>query len=82
MPDNYRQSVSEWASRHPQWPVKISYTVSGPEHNQRHVCTYTLNGTTELVGDEMTKKVGANESAAKKAFVVCQLWERTVGTLL
>jgi hypothetical protein len=78
MAQNYRQRVDQWAARHPQWPVTISFTVSGPEHEQRYVCTYTLNDpianiATPIVGEEMNTRAAAKESAAQRAFVVFEL---------
>ena len=72
---NSRQFVDRWAARHPQWAVTITYTTSGPEHNRRYICTYTLDGTISLVGDEMTSMADPKESAATKAWRVCWLHE-------
>jgi hypothetical protein len=78
MAENSRQKVDQWASRNPQWPVTISFRVSGPEHDQKYVYTYTLNDpianiATPIVGEEMNTKAAAKESAAQRAFVVFEL---------
>jgi len=86
MAENYRQKVDQWAARHPQWPVTVSFAVSGPEHDQRYICTYTLHdttttATTSIEGDEKTSKAAAKEAAARKTFVIFELWERAVSPL-
>jgi hypothetical protein len=79
MAENYRQKVDQWAARHPQWSVDVTFTTSGEQHRPEHVFTYTFsdsinNTTTPVVGDPKSTKAEAKESAAQKAFVVCELW--------
>ena len=77
---SYRAAVDLWMDRHPEWPTTITFTTSGPEHQQTFICTYTLAGIVPIAGDQMRNRRDAKESAAEKAFAICSLWEREVST--
>ena len=77
---NYRDEVTEWVSHHEPFIVKIDFVEAGPKTARRYMCIYTLDSTTECVGEWKPKKSLAQESEAKEAFKALQHWD-TVRTL-
>jgi len=73
---NNRMRVDQWNGRHPNWAATVDFTASGPENARLFTYTYTLGGTTPIVGDPKSNKGDAKEDAATKAWPICELWEK------
>jgi len=78
MADNYRQEVDHWAVRNPSCPVAHRFSEDGPGNAKRFLCTYTLNGTTNLAGEWRSNKTEAKETAAREVVKIIRIWTPSV----
>jgi len=54
----------------PYWPVVTAFETRGPGHERSLIFTYAFYGTAAAVGEEMSRKDDAKESAAEEAWVI------------
>ncbi|KAG8816379.1 hypothetical protein FRC17_000346 [Serendipita sp. 399] len=81
MPANYRQALKEFAEKK---RIVVSYSIeeSGPEHLKSFTWTWLLKERasdpiwTPVTGEAASSKKNAEESAAKEALKVLEIWCR------